>query len=163
MRQHYFPALFGFIVVVALSVTTINGNVFANPPEATGAPGEHADASDRLITIMRQLFAIVHAEDGAGDAEITKDQMADLIETVEELVFFAEVMSTKIPATEMEENDAVIFSAMAQRLYDEALSVKQLALNYDYQVAAEAQQRLFNESYRRLNRTCAACHQLFRD
>ena len=137
--------------------------------QETAPSAQHGDASERLVGIMRNLFSAVHEEDIVheenvpGDKSITSDQLADMIEAVEELVFYAEVMSTKIPATELEENDAVIFSAMAQRLYDEALNVKQLATNYDYRVAVSAQQRLFNESYRRLNRTCAACHQLFRD
>ncbi len=72
-------------------------------------------------------------------------------------------MSNKIPATEMEETDAVIFSALADRLYDEALNVQQLATNYDTRVVDTAQHRLLNEAYHRLNRTCNACHQTFRN
>ncbi len=160
------------LIPLCLFIVTVTLLGYQQPGMAgqESAPtGRHGDVSERLVNIMRNLFSAVHEEDMVHeenvplDKSITYDQMADLLEAVEELVFFAEVMSTKVPATELEENDAVIFSAMAQRLYDEALNVKQLATNYDYRVAVSAQQRLFNESYRRLNRTCAACHQLFRD
>ena len=97
------------------------------------------------------------------EKNLSQDELTDLIESVEELLFYAEIMSTKIPETELEENQAVIFRAMAGQLYDEALNVQQIANNYDFRVIDSAQNRLLNEAYLRLDRTCAACHQLFRD
>lgn len=123
----------------------------------------HAESSERLITIMDRLFSIVHEEGPTEERAYTKDDMTDLIEAVEELLFYAEIMSTKVPATELEENETVIFSALAGKLYNEALNVQQLANNYDVSVINNSQNLLFKEALERLNRTCAACHQLFRD
>ena len=123
----------------------------------------HAESSERLITIMRRLFSIVHEGDVTEEKTFSQDDMTDLVEAVEELLFYAELMSSKIPSTELEENETVIFSAMAGKLYSEALNVQQLANNYDFSVINNAQNRLFSEALERLNRTCAACHQLFRD
>lgn len=122
---------------------------------------EHAAVSERLVNIMRQLFTVVHDDNKANNNAVSQDNMADLIESTEELLFFAEVMSNKVPVTEMEETEAVIFSALADRLYDEALNVQQLATSYESSDASQHQ--LLNEAYHRLNRTCNACHQTFRD
>lgn len=121
----------------------------------------HAQVSERLVRIMRQLFTVVHDGDSVNNAAISQDNMADLIESVEELIFFAEVMSNKVPSTELEETESVIFSALADRLYDEALNVQQLATSYESPDASRHQ--LLNEAYQRLNKTCNACHQTFRD
>lgn len=124
---------------------------------------KHTEPSERLITIMRQLFSIVHSEAIEENAKLTKEDMAELTETVEELLFYAELMSAKVPTNELEENEHVIFSAMASQLYTEALNIRQLAENYNFELTDNRQENIFYESLERLNRTCAACHQLFRD
>ena len=123
----------------------------------------HAEPSDRLVTIMQRLFSLIHEEEGEETYTLTQDDMTDLIETVEELLFYAELMSAKVPASELEENESVIFSAMAGKLYDEALNIQQLATSYDFDISDNRQNHVFNEALHRLNRTCSACHQLFRD
>ncbi len=155
------------LLLFTITVGFITPAVIAQ--EEPPAVGEHGDASERLVTIMRSLFQavreedMVHEENIPGYKAITSEQMNSLIESVEQLVVYSRAMAAQPPVSELAENDAVIFSAMAQRLDDEVVTLRQLATNYDFRVAVSAQQRLFNESYRRLNRTCAACHQLFRD
>ncbi len=157
-----FALLFSAITVVGITPVVM-------AMEESLAAGEHGDASERLITIMQSLFQavreedMVHEENIPQDKAISSEQMANLVDAVEQLVVYSRAMAAKPPVSELAENDAVIFSAMAQRLDDEVVTLRQLATNYDFRVAVSAQQRLFNESYRRLNRTCAACHQLFRD
>lgn len=123
----------------------------------------HAESSDRLVTIMQRLFSLIYEEEAEEIDTLTQDDMTDLIETVEELLFYAELMSAKVPASELEENESVIFSAMAGKLYDEALNIQQLATSYDFDISDNRQNHVFNEALHRLNRTCSACHQLFRD
>ena len=143
--------------------------IFTNPDNIALAGSDqtdyqmHAESSERLINIMRSLFSIVHEGNVDEEKNLSQEQLTNLIETVEELLFYAEIMSTKVPDTELEENQAVIFRAMAGQLYDEALNVQQIANNYDLSTPDSAQNRLLNEAYLRLDRTCAACHQLFRD
>ena len=146
------------ILVLALSLVSVSG-IYADENEEGNT--SHAQASERLVNIMRQLFTVVHDTGKVNNSAISKDSMADLIESVEELLFFAEVMSTKVPVNELEETEAVIFSALADRLYDEALNVQQLATSYES--PDPSQHQLLNEAYHRLNKTCNACHQTFRD
>lgn len=122
----------------------------------------HAEFSERLLVIMQNLVVLIQT-DNIDEFTLSEDDLVDMIETAEELLFYAELMSMKVPATELEENEAVIFSAMAGQLYDETLNIKQIAESYDVKLNDTGRNRLLNSAFERLNRTCAACHQLFRD
>lgn len=123
----------------------------------------HVESSERLTTIMRRLFSVIHEERIEENLEFTKTDMSDLLEAVEELLFYSELMSAKVPESELEVNDRVIFSAMANQLYDESLNIQQLARNYNFDHADSSKDHIFYDATERLNQTCAACHQLFRD
>lgn len=141
-------------------------NTIAADPEITVTETEqyklHAEPSERLNNIMQNLLALMD-RDTTEEITLSQENLADMTEAVEELLFFAELMSIKVPATELEENENVIFSAMANQLYDEALNIQQLANNYDIEVIDAEKNQLLNLAFERMNRTCAACHQLFRD
>jgi hypothetical protein len=155
-----------FLAILLLSALSLSKNQLNS---ATPAPEEiddavlHGESSQRLITIMERFYSLIH-EEGIEEATVlTQDDMTDLIENVEELLFYAELMSGKIPSNELEENETVIFSAMVSQLYNETLNIQQLANNYELGAIDSAQNRLMSDAFERLNRTCAACHQLFRD
>ena len=158
--MRFLPALLFILLVTATSISN-------SQEDNNGTDNSdyllHAESSNRLITIMRRLFSLVHEDSLGKSKKLTQDDMANLIETVEELLFYAELMSAKVPATELEENENVIFSAMAGQLYNESLNIQQLATNYEFHDVDSEQDHIFNEAFERLNRTCAACHQLFRD
>ncbi len=147
------------LALISLFTLTVTHRIHAEDTAANA--GDHAEVSERLVTIMRQLFTVVHDEDKVTSGEMKQNKITDLVESVEELLFFAEVMSNKVPVSELEETEAVIFSALADRLYDEALNVQQLVSTYEMENATQHQ--LLNDAYHRLNRTCNACHQTFRD
>jgi len=142
--------------------TSISNGQDKNNTDDTDYLG-HAEPSERLTTIMRLLFSTIHEERIEENHNFTKNDMTDLTENVEELLFYAELMAAKVPATELEENESVIFNAMASQLYNETLNIQQLATNYDFNATDSRQDNIFNDAFERLNRTCAACHQLFRD
>ena len=150
----YLPAL-----IVSLVIFT-GCNSGQDATEKTSQPlqqlGKHAASSDRLKIIMDNLYASAHESESSGQEQnISKDEMADLIEAVEELLFNAELMTSGTSEFGLDEKELVTFRALAGQLYTEALNIQQLAKNYDY--------RLIEPAYRRLNQTCAACHSLFRD
>ncbi len=159
MKRSYASLVFLFLFAALINFHPL---AFAGGEQADNKQ-LHAESSERLIAIMRNMFSIVHEEGISEDKNLSESQLADMVEAVEELLFYAEIMSSRIPETELEENEAVIFRAMAGQLYDEALNVQQIANNYDFNVVDTTQNRLLNEAYVRLERTCAACHQLFRD
>ena len=89
------------------------------------------------------------------DGKISEEKMADLVEAVEELLFHAEMLSTGQPSVKLNETELATFRAMAGQLYTETLNLQQLTEYYDYHAIEPA--------YERLNQTCIACHNLFRD
>lgn len=123
----------------------------------------HAESSERLLKIMQQISPIAGEVNIEGSNSLTEDDTTNLIEAVEELLFYSELMSLKVPANELEESQTVIFSAMASKLYDEALNIQQLSKNYDLENTDYSQEHILSEAFTRLSQTCNACHQLFRD
>jgi len=123
----------------------------------------HAESSERLLQIMQEINPIAGQKIIEEPANISDDEMTDLIEAVEELLFYAELMSVKVPANVTEENKSVIFSAMASKLYDEALNIQELTKNYNFHIVDHSEQHIIDEAFERLNQTCIACHQLFRE
>jgi mono/diheme cytochrome c family protein len=86
--------------------------------------------------------------------------MPDMIEAVEELLYFAEFMSMNPPRRDLGENQMVTFRALASQLYTEALNVRDIARDYNL---STYDFDLLNTAYERMYQTCAACHELFRD
>jgi hypothetical protein len=150
------------LFILLISTTTISNGQDENNTDNTDYLA-HAESSERLSKIMRRFFSLIYEEGIEETTELTENDMTDLIENAEELLFYAELMAAKVPATELEETESVIFSAMASKLYNETLNIQQLATSYDFNVVDSQQDNIFNDAFERLNRTCAACHQLFRD
>jgi hypothetical protein len=123
----------------------------------------HAESSERLFNIMQQISSVADTQQAAEEISFTEEDMTNLVETVEELLFYAELMALKVPANQLEESNSVIFSAIASKLYSETLNIKQLTKSYDPHTADYSQTNLLNEAFTRLSQTCNACHQLFRD
>ncbi len=152
--------IFFIFILTIVSINNIqNNNIYFEKDESL----LHAESSERLITIMQQLFSLAKGKDIEQSVKPDEEDMLDLIEAVEELLFYAELMSINVPATELEESKGVIFSAMASQLYNEALNIQQLSRNYDLHIIDNSQEYLLDEAFVRLTRTCSACHQLFRD
>jgi cytochrome c556 len=123
----------------------------------------HAESSEQLLNIMQQISSVADNQQAAEEISFTEEDMTNLVETVEELLFYAELMALKVPANQLEESNSVIFNAMASKLYSEALNIQQLTKSYDPHNADYSQTNLLNEAFTRLSQTCNACHQLFRE
>ncbi|GJM04038.1 MAG: hypothetical protein DHS20C09_00290 [marine bacterium B5-7] len=155
-----FRALFFLFLI---STTSISYGQDDNNDTDRNSPAAHAESSERLTTIMRRLFSVVHEERIEENLALTQADLSDLLEAVEELIFYSELMSAKVPESELEINDRVIFNAMASQLYDESLNIQQLTKNYNFDHTDTSKDNIFYDATERLNQTCAACHQLFRD
>jgi hypothetical protein len=153
------------LIIVLLFIAVSISNYQDTPPQPEGKEYLlHSESSERLLTIMQQISPVASGQSMAEETPaLTEEDMLDLIEAVEELLFYAELMSIKVPANDLEESKGVIFSAMASKLYNEALNIQQLSKNYDLSVTDHSQEHLLNEAYVRLSQTCKACHQLFRN
>ncbi len=122
----------------------------------------HAFSSERLREIMQNINLSVHdtTNPDLQTETINQNDMADMVEAVEELLFHAELMTSVVLEDQMSETDIVTFRAMATQLYTETLNIQQLAKNYDLR---NYDHNLMDAAYHRLYLTCNACHVLFRD
>lgn len=157
---------FALLKVILISVLSMSNNIWANDgPEQKEVEQYllHAESSERLFNIMQQISSVADAQEGSQNIRFTEDDMDDLLEAVEELLFYAELMTQKVPASQLEESNNVIFSAMASKLYDETLNLQQLSNSYDLHATDYAQEILLHDAFTRLSQTCNACHELFRD
>lgn len=161
-------AAIAILVILLITAFVMSANLKNNDTAETQLAEEneyllHAESSERLFNIMQQISTIANSQQTSENLQFTEEDMGDLIEAVEELIFYAELMTIKVTANELEESNNVIFSAVASKLYTEVLNIQQLSKNYDLQATDYAQDHLMNEAFTRLSQTCNACHQLFRD
>lgn len=116
----------------------------------------HSVSSAKLREIMRNIREW-REENPVGDLKqpgMDQELLDDLVEQVEELLYHAELMSIGMPVTNLDKSEMVIFKALGSELYTGALHIQQLVNNQ--------QIRQLDGAYRDLDRTCQACHQLFR-
>lgn len=154
--------LFKLLLVAGVSICLNAIASDAKDNEQEKNAGSHAVPGERLRSIMQNINLTIHdsTNPDTQTERINKQDMEDMIEAVEELLFYAEMMSTELPRSELNKSDLVTFRALAGQLYTEALNIQQTAKDYNLETY---DYELLNISYRRLNETCAACHQLFRD
>jgi hypothetical protein len=152
-----------FLVILILIAITISTDQNSDNTLNEDEYLLHAESSDRLLNIMQEISLIANSPHSEAETNFSEEDLLDLVEAVEELLFYAELMSIKVPSSELEESKSVIFSAMASKLYDETLNIQQLSKTYDLHVTDHSQNHLLNEAFNRLSHTCSACHQLFRD
>ena len=153
---------FQFLFIAGISICC---NAIASDAEDVRqekSAASHAVPGERLRSIMQNINLTIHdsTNPDTQTERINKQDMEDMIEAVEELLFYAEMMSTDLPRPELNKNELVTFRALAGQLYTEALNIQQTARDYDMDTY---DYELLNISYRRLNETCSACHQMFRD
>ena len=122
----------------------------------------HGLSGERLRTIMQGINLTIHDSTNVDTQtdKLKQQNMDDMIEAVEELLFHAEMMSTDLPVSNLTESDVVVFRALAGQLYTEALNIQQTSRDYDFDTY---DYELLDVSYRQLNQTCIACHEMFRD
>jgi len=151
------PAL--FLMLLALATAPVCA---AGAPADKSGSGTHTISSERLRAIMDSIKRSVmgDADSAATPGPMDPDELAQLIEAIEELQYHAELMSSESAPQRLDENAVVTFRALASQLYTEALNVRTIAAanpvnTYDF--------KLLDAAYERLYQTCAACHNLFRD
>jgi len=155
--KYLFPFMIFFISVAACGDSNDTANAeMTDPSTVQQQHSMHAMSSEKLRVIMQNMYSSAYRSGvpDLQDSKINDEQMTDLIEAVEELLFHAELLSVEQPTVKLDENELVTFRAIAGQLYTEALNLQQLTEYYDYHAIEPA--------YKRLNQTCIACHNMFR-
>ena len=147
------------ISLCAYSHTSISETGFTQPVNILA---HRAESAERLRTIMQNINLTIHDStyvDTQTD-KINSQDMEDMIEVVEELLFYAEMMSSDVANLNFSEIEIVTYRELAGQLYTEALNIQQTANEYNLD---NYNSELLDVNYRRLNEICAACHRIFRD
>lgn len=155
--KYLFPFLVFFVSVAACGDSHDAGETeMTDPSTVQQKHSMHAMSSEKLRVIMQNMYSSAYRSGvpDIQDSKISDEQMEDLIEAVEELLFHAELLSTGEPSVPLNDTELATFRALAGQLYTEALNLQQLTEYYDYHAIEPA--------YKRLNETCIACHNLFR-
>jgi hypothetical protein len=148
-----------YLLSLILSLVIFTGcNSRHDSAEKTSQPlkqaSKHAASGDRLKIIMENLYTSARESETSGQVQkISENEMANMIEAVEELLFNAEMMTSGIPESSLDEKELITFRVLAGQLYTETLNIQQLANNYDY--------RLIEPAYQQLNQTCTTRHSLY--
>ncbi len=116
----------------------------------------HVVYSEGLRDIMRRLNQLVYKKElsDLNKNELRNQHLEELVYTVNELGFAAIVLQEALSGFDLSTEEKDIFHALAIQLQKEAENIKEMAEQNDT-VNME-------RSYKRLNDTCAACHELFR-
>ena len=151
-----FPALLLMLPLTAVAWAA------AETPAPDPDVGQHGMVGERLRMIMENINFSIHDANSVDTEKerLTRDGMDDMVEAVGELLYFAEFMTLNPPRRDLGENQIVTFRALASQLYTEALNVRDIAQDYNL---STYDFDLLNSAYERMYRTCAACHELFRD
>ena len=130
-------------LLLLLGSSTLAGNDEVTDPDSQTPENKaklHAISGEKLREIMHNINLWV---DETRNGEPQHDEkrmqdMADLIEAVEELLFHAELLSAGLPESNLSESELTTFRAMASQLYTEALDIQQLANGYEYRLLEPA-------------------------
>lgn len=108
----------------------------------------HVIFSEKIQGIMQRLSSSVYEE------ELTMDQINELFDNASELLLAAKSLNQALPGIELTVAEKRIFENVARQLQIEANNLGYMATNND----KEGSQL----TYKRLQETCIACHELFR-
>ena len=108
----------------------------------------HVIYSEKLQTIMHKLSASVYED------ELSLEQIDELYDNASELYVAAQELDQALPGFDLSPTEKNVFENIAKQLQIEANNMGYMAQQNDKEG--------LQISYERLNRTCAACHDLFR-
>ena len=142
-------------LLIACLLQVFSSHVIARSTTNDNPVRSHAVSSQRLQEVMQNINRSINSSNDPDvpAGTLSEKQMGDLIEAVEDLLFHAELMTSVIPNPTLDEGEQVIFRALANLLYTEVLNLQQINRNYDL---VNYDFSLFDESYHRLTRVCAA-------
>jgi hypothetical protein len=166
--NRYRTAVLGILSASVLALAA--GNTPAAGDGAQAGVGDAQQAApnpDEVIRLhslssakLREIMQKIHHWRDNNTAEDLKqpgmdpELLDELVTQVEELLYHAELMSMGLPFTDLNETEMLIFKSLGGELYTEALHIQQLVNN--------RQIDQLDRAFAQLDRTCQACHQLFR-
>lgn len=134
-----------FVFLFCLSVIT---HAESTESDNTETIKLHVIQSEKIQTIMQKLSLSLYEE------ELTIEQINELFDHASELLLAAKKLDEALPGIELTVPEKRIFENVARQLQIEANNLGYMAQNNDKEG--------IQMTYKRLNDTCIACHELFR-
>ncbi len=139
------------IKVCVISIFLLGSNVISTSAESEQLQDSiqlHVIYSEKLQAIMHKLSSSVYEE------ELNLEQINELFDNASELYLAAKELNQALPGFQLNPTEKNVFENIARQLQIEANNMGFMAQNNDTEG--------LQFTYERLNRTCAACHDLFR-
>jgi hypothetical protein len=144
---------------ILLIICLININTTLADEELSVPSNElefHVIYSEKLRVIMQRMNQLIYVKELSElrKEEIRTQNLDELVYAVNELGFAAIILTKALPGFNLTSEEKDIFQAISIQLQREAENIKIMFEENDY--------ASMERSYKRLNDTCAACHELFR-
>ena len=148
-----------FYILISLIIGIVIANTAYSEIDSSVTPDKlefHVVYSEDLREIMQRLNQLVYKKELSelNIKELRNRHLEELVYTVNELGYAAIFLQEALPGFDLSTEEKDIFHAIAIQLQKEAENIKEMA-DQDDTVNME-------RSYKRLNDTCSACHELFR-
>ena len=148
-----------FYILISLIIGIVIANTAYSEIDSSVTPDKlefHVVYSEDLREIMQRLNLLVYKKELSklNIKELRNRHLEELVYTVNELGYAAIFLQEALPGFNLSTEEKDIFHAIAIQLQKEAENIKEMA-DQDDTVNME-------RSYKRLNDTCSACHELFR-
>ena len=140
MTKNIFISL--LIFFISISLTT------AEESEQNEVFRLHVISSEKIRGIMQRLSLSVYEE------KLSMDEIHELFDNASELLLAAKKLNQALPGIDLTVTEKNIFENVARQLQIEANNLGYMAQNNDKEGV--------EITYKRLQETCIACHELFR-
>jgi len=150
MKFYILISLLGYLISISPAYTEIDSPTTPEKLEF------HVIYSKDLRDIMQRLNQLIYKKELSelSKKELRNQYMEELVYTVNELGYAAIFLQEALPGFDLSTEEKDIFQAIAIQLQKEAENIKEMAEQNDTVN--------MDRSYKRLNDTCSACHELFR-
>ena len=125
--------------------------------ETSRKPALSAIHNNDIRTIMRRLNALVYEREYTQLEldRLRRENLQMLVDAAADLIKISDKLPDLISDQEISSDEQITFKAMARQLHNEASQL----LDSDPDISYHE----LNNGFQRLQQTCAACHNLFRD
>jgi hypothetical protein len=157
MHDKLFILLFSLILACSFYNKPFAEDIKSTSAAVPGRAALQSLHSEDIRKIMRRLNALAYEREYT---ELELDQIRDknlraLAHAAEDLMEISEQLPEILPDNQLSYEEQVTFKAMARQLHNETLNLLNTGSTKNYSE--------IKSGYLRLQQTCAACHNLFRD
>ena len=157
MHNKFIISLLSLILACCLCNVPIAEEVIPVPVSTPEKPALQSLHSEDIRKIMGRLYALAYEREYT-ELELDRirhENLEALAHAAADLVTLSGRLPQVLPENRLTDEEQVTFAAMANQLHNETLHLLDTGATSSYND--------LKTGYRRLQKTCTACHNLFRD